>query len=238
MAIRAGVLTISDGVSTGHREDTSGRTTEEAVGRVESRVVERAVVPDERHRIVERLLAWCDAGVELILTTGGTGALYAVTTNPAEARGQGLAMAARAGAEIADPEFVQFHPTAIAADKDPAPLVTEALRGAGAVLTDAAGQRFTDELAPRDQVARAIGALGEIGGKGKAVGIVGHDGVLSENGWGASGARGRRRHPDTPIGSVLPTRAGGLSPCMCRHDTMMTIIRDDPPPLFLTALFL
>jgi L-aspartate oxidase len=93
-----------------------------------------------------------------VLATGGTGALYAVTTNPAEARGQGLAMAARAGAEIADPEFVQFHPTAIAADKDPAPLVTEALRGAGAVLTDAAGQRFTDELAPRDQVARAIGA--------------------------------------------------------------------------------
>jgi len=68
-----GVLTISDGVSTGHREDTSGRTIEEVVGRAESRVIGRAVVPDERDRIVERLRAWCDEGVDLILTTGGTG---------------------------------------------------------------------------------------------------------------------------------------------------------------------
>ena len=98
----------------------------------------------------------------VILATGGLGALYAVTTNPLEARGEGLGMAARAGAMIADPEFVQFHPTAIAVGRDPAPLATEALRGEGAVLVNARGERFMQavhkdaELAPRDIVARAI----------------------------------------------------------------------------------
>jgi L-aspartate oxidase len=98
----------------------------------------------------------------VILATGGLGALYAVTTNPLEARGEGLGMAARAGALIADPEFVQFHPTAIAVGKDPAPLATEALRGEGAVLVNDRGERFMTrihndaELAPRDIVARAI----------------------------------------------------------------------------------
>jgi L-aspartate oxidase len=70
----------------------------------------------------------------VVLTSGGVGGLYAVTTNPIEARGQGMAMAARAGAIIADAEFVQFHPTALAVGKDPAPLATEALRGKGATL--------------------------------------------------------------------------------------------------------
>ena len=98
----------------------------------------------------------------IIFATGGIGALYAVTTNPNEARGEGLGMAARAGAVIADPEFVQFHPTAMAFGKDPAPLATEALRGEGAILIDEAGRRFMPEihrdaeLAPRDIVARAI----------------------------------------------------------------------------------
>src|SRR5262249_6269041 len=98
----------------------------------------------------------------IIFATGGLGALYAVTTNPLEARGEGLGMAARAGATIADPEFVQFHPTAIAIGRDPAPLATEALRGEGAILVDEKGLRFMPavhrnaELAPRDVVARAI----------------------------------------------------------------------------------
>jgi L-aspartate oxidase len=98
----------------------------------------------------------------VILATGGLGALYGVTTNPLEARGEGLGMAARAGALIADPEFVQFHPTAIAVGRDPAPLATEALRGEGAVLLNDLGERFMTrihndaELAPRDIVARAI----------------------------------------------------------------------------------
>jgi L-aspartate oxidase len=98
----------------------------------------------------------------ILFATGGIGALYAVTTNPPESRGEGLGMAARAGARIADAEFVQFHPTAIAAGRDPAPLATEALRGEGAVLIDEDGYRFMPashsmaELAPRDIVSRAI----------------------------------------------------------------------------------
>jgi len=100
----------------------------------------------------------------VVLATGGIGHLYAVTTNPAEAEGGGLGMAARAGAVVADAEFVQFHPTAIAVGRDPAPLATEALRGEGAILVNAAGRRFMAdahpdaELAPRDVVARAIHA--------------------------------------------------------------------------------
>jgi L-aspartate oxidase len=98
----------------------------------------------------------------IVFATGGLGALYAVTTNPPESRGEGLGMAARAGALIADPEFVQFHPTALAVGRDPAPLATEALRGEGATLIDECGRRFMlavhrdGELAPRDVVARAI----------------------------------------------------------------------------------
>jgi L-aspartate oxidase len=98
----------------------------------------------------------------VVFATGGIGALYAVTTNPLESRGEGLGMAARAGATIADAEFVQFHPTAIDIGRDPAPLATEALRGEGAVLIDESNRRFMPavhpdaELAPRDVVARAI----------------------------------------------------------------------------------
>src|ERR1700744_4589512 len=98
----------------------------------------------------------------VILATGGLGALYGGTPKPPEARGEGPGMAARAGALIADPEFVQFHPTAIAVGRDPAPLATEALRGEGAVLVNDQGERFMisvhpdAELAPRDIVARAI----------------------------------------------------------------------------------
>jgi L-aspartate oxidase len=98
----------------------------------------------------------------VIFATGGLGALYAVTTNPPDSRGEGLGMAARAGAVIADPEFVQFHPTALATGRDPAALATEALRGEGAMLVDERGMRFMPavhkdaELGPRDIVARAI----------------------------------------------------------------------------------
>src|SRR4051794_10047375 len=98
----------------------------------------------------------------VVLATGGIGHLYAVTTNPREAGGSGLAIAARAGATIADPEFVQFHPTAIMVGRDPAPLATEALRGEGATLINDKGERFMlarhplAELAPRDIVARGV----------------------------------------------------------------------------------
>jgi L-aspartate oxidase len=98
----------------------------------------------------------------VVLATGGVGQLFRHTTNPPEATADGLAMAARAGARLADLEFVQFHPTALATGSDPLPLLTEALRGAGAVLVNSAGQRFmvdahpAAELAPRDVVAREI----------------------------------------------------------------------------------
>src|SRR5579871_6476341 len=102
------------------------------------------------------------AARKIVLATGGIGHLYAATTNPQEASGTGLAIAARAGAVIADPEFVQFHPTAIMVGRDPAPLATEALRGEGATLINGKGERFMlarhpdAELAPRDIVARGV----------------------------------------------------------------------------------
>lgn len=107
--------------------------------------------------------AWRDfLSPAVVLATGGIGHLYRVTTNPLEARGVGLAIAARAGATVADAEFVQFHPTAIDIGVDPAPLATESLRGEGAIIIDRAGHRFladidpAAELAPRDVVARGV----------------------------------------------------------------------------------
>jgi L-aspartate oxidase len=92
-----------------------------------------------------------------LLATGGYAALWSRTTNPAGAVGDGLLLAYRAGAALADLEFVQFHPTALADDGF---LLSEALRGEGALLVDGDGDRFTDELAPRDVVTRAIVAHG------------------------------------------------------------------------------
>ena len=92
----------------------------------------------------------------VVLATGGAGQLFAVTTNPPAATGDGIAMALRAGVAVADVEFVQFHPTALHHPAMPRPLLSEALRGHGALLRDAAGERFVDELAPRDVVSRAM----------------------------------------------------------------------------------
>lgn len=92
-----------------------------------------------------------------LLATGGAAALWERTTNPPGAVGEGIAMAYRAGAAVADLELVQFHPTALVGSSL---LLTEALRGEGALLLDREGRRFTDELAPRDVVARAIAARG------------------------------------------------------------------------------
>jgi L-aspartate oxidase len=91
-----------------------------------------------------------------VLATGGAGQLFAVTTNPAEATADGLAMALRAGVPVTDVEFMQFHPTALHHPAMPRPLLSEALRGHGALLRDARGERFVDELAPRDVVSRAM----------------------------------------------------------------------------------
>jgi L-aspartate oxidase len=101
-------------------------------------------------------------GRAVVLATGGIGQLFPFTTNPTDATGDGIAIAARAGAALADMEMVQFHPTALAVGGSPLPLISEAVRGAGAILRDTHGVRFLDgsdgltELSPRDQVARAI----------------------------------------------------------------------------------
>jgi len=92
----------------------------------------------------------------VLLATGGAGQLFAVTTNPRVATGDGVAMALRAGVAVADLEFFQFHPTALHHPAMPRPLLSEALRGHGALLRDTKGERFVDELLPRDVVSRAI----------------------------------------------------------------------------------
>lgn len=101
------------------------------------------------------------ATARVVLATGGIGGLFIDSTNPGGCYGQGLALAARAGALLSDLEFVQFHPTAFDGPSRPMPLVTEAVRGDGAILIDDEGQRFMAnqpgaELAPRDIVARAV----------------------------------------------------------------------------------
>jgi L-aspartate oxidase len=159
-----------------HARDATGaeivRTLVEAVRRSpQIRVVDEAFAVDlamENGEVVG-LLAVHAGGRRMlhlapavVLATGGLGRLYLHTTNPREATGDGLAMAARAGARLVDLEFVQFHPTALASGADPMPLLTEALRGEGAILVDGEGRRFMTgehpdrELAPRDVVARAI----------------------------------------------------------------------------------
>lgn len=99
---------------------------------------------------------------ETVLATGGVGGLFACTTNQPYAKGDGLAMAMACGARVAGIEFIQFHPTALMSAEDPMPLLTEALRGAGACLKDGRGHRFMPaehplaDLAPRDVVARSV----------------------------------------------------------------------------------
>jgi L-aspartate oxidase len=160
-----------------HARDATGaeivRALSEAVRQApEIRVEEGAFAVDlvlDGPRVAGVLAIHADGGRVLhlapavVLATGGLGRLYLHTTNPPEATGDGLAMAARAGARLVDLELVQFHPTALAAEgADPMPLLTEALRGEGAVLLDGRGRRFMldehpdAELAPRDVVARAI----------------------------------------------------------------------------------
>jgi L-aspartate oxidase len=130
------------------------------IAALEHRFVTDLVVSDGR---CEGVVLLDRAGVEMtlraptvVLATGGFSQAFAVTTNPLGATGDGLAMALRAGVVATDLEFVQFHPTALVAAGSPRPLLSEALRGEGALLVDARGERFVDELAPRDVVSRAI----------------------------------------------------------------------------------
>ena len=157
----------ADGDATGAevmRALTEAVETSDRVHVIEARVVDLVMTEDRVTGVVtadgkarEVLLA-----PAIVLATGGAGRLYARTTNPPGVTGDGIAMAGRVGVRLADLEFMQFHPTALLAGKDPMPLLTEALRGEGAILVDAHGRRFMDqyhpmaELAPRDIVARAI----------------------------------------------------------------------------------
>ena len=107
----------------------------------------------------------------VVLATGGVGQLYAITTNPRVATADGWALAHEAGAQLRDLEFLQFHPTALKLPGvNPAPLISEAVRGAGGILVDRDGHRFAldadprGELAPRDVVARAVAAADTTGG--------------------------------------------------------------------------
>ncbi|MGB0083010.1 MAG: L-aspartate oxidase [Terracidiphilus sp.] len=120
------------------------------------------------------------AARSILIASGGAGQVYSDTTNPAVATGDGIALAAFAGAELADMEFYQFHPTALAIDGAPRFLVSEALRGEGAYLRNDRGERFMEryhsllELAPRDVVARAIAreGLAEAGASGSSSAVL------------------------------------------------------------------
>ena len=108
----------------------------------------------------------------VLIASGGAGQVYSDTTNPAVATGDGIALALQAGAELADMEFYQFHPTALSLPEAPRFLLSEALRGEGAYLRNDRGERFMErlhpllELAPRDVVARAIAREGIAGDGG------------------------------------------------------------------------
>ena len=157
----------ADGDATGAevmRALTAAAEASESVMTIERRVVDLVMIDGRVAGVVtadgkKRQVILAPA---VVLATGGAGRLYARTTNPIGVTGDGVAIAARVGSRLADLEFVQFHPTALDAGKDPMPLLTEALRGEGATLVDAHGRRFMDqyhsmaELAPRDVVARAI----------------------------------------------------------------------------------
>ncbi len=176
----------------GHRTDRIVHAGGDATGAEVQRALEEAVRADPgitvvEHALVLDLLAGPGgraAGVTLhvlgegtpdgvgavlaravVLATGGMGQVFAATTNPAVSTGDGVALALRAGAEVTDLEFVQFHPTALwlgPAARGQQPLVSEAVRGEGAVLVDAAGKRFMAgvhelaDLAPRDVVAKEV----------------------------------------------------------------------------------
>jgi nicotinate-nucleotide pyrophosphorylase (carboxylating) len=176
----------------GHRRDRIAHAGGDATGAEIQRALVHAVLADDRIEVIEHALALDlllapDGGVvgvtlhvmgegqrdgvgavtcrAVVLATGGMGQIYAATTNPAVATGDGVALALRAGAEVRDLEFVQFHPTVLwlgDGSSGQQPLVSEAVRGEGAVLVDHDGNRFMQglhelaDLAPRDVVAKAI----------------------------------------------------------------------------------
>ncbi len=142
--------------------------------------IEDPVVPEDGRTIAARAV---------VLSTGGAAALWARTTNPPGSQGRACCWRTRAGARLADLEFVQFHPTAVIGVRGREGfLITEAIRGEGATLHDANGERFVDELAPRDEVARAIWArLRETGAESVGLDMRGdRPGAVPQRGGGAA----------------------------------------------------
>ena len=185
-ADRAGNLAL--GLEGGHSRRRIAHAGGAATGRRITRDLSALAATNERIRVLEPLAATSLATHDgrcvglsarprrggplavlargVILATGGMAALWERTTNPRGAIGSGLSLADGAGALLADLEFMQFHPTALRREgpRDGF-LITEAVRGEGATLLDAAGERFVDELAPRDQVALAIEEQLRAGGR-------------------------------------------------------------------------
>jgi len=175
-AARDGALAL--GLEGGHSRRRVVHAGGSATGRRITRELSALVAVHERIDVMERTMATalrtsdgCCVGATTlgsdgaradvtaratILATGGAAALWSRTTNPAGAVGAGMALALAAGAALADMELVQFHPTALVSDVRDGFLITEAIRGEGALLLNAAGERFVDELAPRDEVALAV----------------------------------------------------------------------------------
>ncbi|MEM0129322.1 MAG: L-aspartate oxidase [Thermoplasmata archaeon] len=166
---RARVL-HAGGDATGLSIETALRARAIAEGiEVRERTVLRALVPGRSSRGIGAVVSAPDgsaaeelAARPVVLATGGAGGLYRNSSNPSITTGEGLSIAFRAGAELADMEFIQFHPTIFTRPGSPPLLMTEALRGEGAVLRNQSGERFLlrytpqGELAPRDVVSRAI----------------------------------------------------------------------------------
>ena len=183
-ADREGTLAL--GLEGGHSRRRVVHAGGSATGRRITRDLSALAAQDDRIEVLERTTAsaiWVHDGrcVGLaaeregervavlargtVLATGGMAALWQRTTNPRGAIGAGLTLAGHAGADLADLEFMQFHPTALVADGElDGFLITEAVRGEGALLVDDRGERFVEELAPRDEVSLAIEALGRGGG--------------------------------------------------------------------------
>ena len=169
-----------------------------------------------------------------VLASGGLGAAFAQTTNPRDVRGDGLAMALRAGAAVADLELIQFHPTALAVPGDPLPLLTEALRGEGAVLLDAdgaplmAGRHPLGDLAPRDIVARRVHQARMAGGAWLDVRAMAAEGVLAARFPGVVAACGRAGLD--PAVDLLPVTPAA-------HYTMGGVVTDDRGATSLRGLW-
>src|SRR6185437_11877450 len=163
----------------------------------------------------------------VVIATGGCAAMWARTTNPPGSQGTGLVLAHRAGADLADLELLQFHPTAvIGVEGREGFLVTEAIRGEGATLHDHTGERFVDELLPRDEVSRAIQArLEESGERSVGLDMRGVDPARFPNVVGALREAGL-----DPVRELIPVAPAA-------HYTMGGIVADAHAHSTLTGLY-